>query len=90
MYQEEHVFTLRFSLEASFPDEYEGDQDNRQWVQEWEAVIKPQVLKTVFESLRRQPGWNAHVRNRGVAPSQEVEIVLDRDFSTPPPFSLRS
>lgn len=90
MYQEEHTFTLRFSLEASFPDEYEGEQDNRAWVREWEGRIKPQVLKTVFESLRQQPGWEAHIRNRGLSPSQEIEIVLARDFSKPIPFNLFS
>jgi len=90
MYQEEHTFTLRFSLEASFSDEYEGEQDHKAWVQEWEALIKPQVLKTVFESLRQHPGWNAHIRNRGVSPAQEIEIVLSRDFSKPLSFSLLS
>ena len=29
MYQEEKTFTLRFSLEASFPDDYEGEEDTR-------------------------------------------------------------
>ena len=32
MYQEEKAFTLRFSLEASFPDDYEGDEDHQAWV----------------------------------------------------------
>ena len=48
MYQEEQTFALRFTLEASFPDEYEGDEDNKAWVREWEALIKPQMLKLVF------------------------------------------
>ncbi len=90
MYQEEHGFSLRFSLEASFPEDYDGEQDNRAWVQEWEGLIKPHVLKTLFESLRQHPGWNAHIRNRGISPDQEIEIVLTRDFSKPLPFTLRS
>lgn len=88
MYQEEKTFTLRFTLEASFPDDYDGDEDSRAWVREWEALIKPDILKQVFDSLRRQPGWTSHIRNRGASPADEVEVVLARDFSKPRPFSI--
>jgi hypothetical protein len=90
MYQEEKTFTLRFSLEASFQEDYEGEDDHLAWVHEWESRIKPQVLKQVFESLRQQPGWTSHIRNRGVSPADEIEIVLERDFSKPIPFTLTS
>jgi hypothetical protein len=89
MYQEEKTFVLRFSLEAAFPDEYEGEDDHLAWVQEWESNIKPGMLKQVFESLRQHPAWTSHVRNRGRASTDEIEIVLARDFSKPAPFSLR-
>lgn len=88
MYQEEKTFTLRFTLEASFPDDYEGEEDNKAWVREWEAHIKPQMLKLVFESLRHHPGWTSHVRNRGASPTDEIEVVLARDYSQSLPFSL--
>ena len=90
MYQEEKTFTFRFSLEASFPDDYEGEKDNQAWVHEWEARIKPDLLKTLFESLRQHQSWQTHVRNRGKSPADEIEIVLARDFSTPEGFSLSS
>jgi len=90
MYQEEKTFTLRFSLEASFPDEYEGDEDQLAWAREWESHMKPQVLKQVFESLRQQPGWSSHVRNRGLSATDEIEIVVARDFGKPVPFTLSS
>jgi hypothetical protein len=89
MYQEEKTFVLRFSLEASFPDDYEGEDDHMAWHQEWESEIKPAMLKQVFESLRRHPAWTSHVRNRGRASTDEIEIVLSRDFSKPAPFSLK-
>ena len=89
MYQEEKTFVLRFSLEASFPDDYDGDGDRMAWLQEWEADIKPVMLKQVFEALRKHPAWTSHVRNRGLASTDEIEIVLARDFSKPVPFSLR-
>ena len=89
MYQEEKTFTIRFTLEASFPDDYNGDEDERNWVREWEARIKPQLLKSVFESLRKHEGWASHIRNRGVSPADEIEIVLAKDFSQPFRFSLK-
>jgi len=89
MYQEEKTFVLRFSLEASFPDDYDGDGDHMTWLHEWETDIKPVMLKHVFEALRTHPAWTSHVRNRGRASTDEIEIVLERDFSKPAPFSLR-
>jgi hypothetical protein len=88
MYQEEKAFTLRFSLEASFPEDYEGDEEDLAWAREWEARIKPDLLKVLFESLRQHQSWQARVRNRGKSPSDEIEIVLARDFSKPQGFSL--
>jgi hypothetical protein len=46
------------------------------------------MLKQVFEALRRHPAWTSHVRNRGLASTDELEIVIARDFSKPVPFSL--
>jgi len=82
MYQEEKSFTLRFSLEASFPDDYEGDEEHQAWVGD--------LLKALFESLRQHRSWRTHVRNRGKSPADEIEIVLARDFSKPQGFSLSS
>ena len=87
MYQEDKTFTLRFSLETRFPDDYEGEEDHHAWVQRWETRIKPDLIKSVFESLRRAPEWKAYARNRGKSPDDEIEIVLERDFSTPRPVS---
>jgi len=88
MYQEEHTFTLRFSLEASFPDDYEGEEDGKAWTREWDTHIKPQVIKGVFESLRQHPAWSSHIRNRGISSTHEIEIVIQRDYSKPTPFKL--
>lgn len=86
MYQEEKSFALRFTLEASFPDDYTGEEDDQQWVREWEARIKPQLIKSVFESLRKHAGWASHIRNRGLSATDEIEVVLTRDFSKPARF----
>jgi hypothetical protein len=84
MFHEEKTFTFRFSLEASFPDEYDGDEDNHVWVQDWEKRIKPELLKAIFEVLRRHPAWTAHVRNRGVSPLDEIEIAMTKNVSQDP------
>ncbi|HEY7532914.1 MAG TPA: hypothetical protein VH681_09080 [Nitrospiraceae bacterium] len=88
MYQEEKTFTIQFSLEAAFPDNYDGDSDNQAWTQDWESQVKPELLKSLFVSLRQHPAWKAHIRNRGKSPLDEIEIVLSRDYSQPQPFGL--
>jgi hypothetical protein len=84
MFHEEKNFTFRFNLEAAFPDEYEGDEDNKGWLQEWERQIKPELLKLIFDSLRTHRTWKVHVRNRGVSPEDEIEISMVKEISSQP------
>jgi len=81
MFQEEKEFCLRFSLEVHFPDEYAGDDDDYAWMREWEQQVKPELLKVVFDSLRRHPHWSVHVRNRGLSPQDEIEIAVVRNLT---------
>ncbi len=81
MFREEKTFVLRFSLEAQFPEDYEGEEDAFVWLKQWEGEIKPEILKAVFVLLRRHPGLKAHVRNRGISAENEIEIVIEKDFS---------
>lgn len=81
MFQEEKEFRLRFSLEVRFPDEYDGEEDDYAWVREWEQRVKPELLKVVFDSLRRHAAWTVHVRNRGLSPHDEIEIAMVKDWS---------
>jgi hypothetical protein len=81
MFREEKDFRFRFALEAAFPDDYEGKEDNYAWVKEWETRVKPELLRLIFDALRRHPSWSAHVRNRGVSPDDEIEIALVKEFS---------
>lgn len=82
MFREEKTFTLRVSLEAAFPEDYDGDEDQYQWLREWDGAVKGEVLRAVFAALRRYPGWNARVRNRGKSERDEIEIVLSKDFGS--------
>jgi hypothetical protein len=81
MFQEEKTFTFRFSLEAMFPEEYEGHEDDYHWLEEWERLMKPELLKVIFDSLRRYPAWTVHVRNRGISPQDEIEIAMVKGLS---------
>jgi hypothetical protein len=81
VYQEEKCFNLRFSLEAHFPEDYDGEADEYGWLQEWEKALKPKLLRSIFSVVRQDPSWNARVRNRGVSPEDEIEIALVKDFS---------
>jgi hypothetical protein len=76
VFREEKTFTLRFSLEAEFPDNYEGDEDEYKWLKDWEQQDKPALMKLIFDILRRDPAWSVHVRNRGASPLDEIEIVM--------------
>jgi len=84
MHHEEQSFTLRFSLEARFPEDYEGDEDELVWAKDWETRVKPDIIKGVFHTLKVYPDWAARFRNRGMAATEEIEIVLEKDFSGPP------
>ena len=81
MFEEEKTFILRFNLVAEFPEDYEGDDDAYAWLHDWETRIKPELLKTVVSALRAHPSWSVHVRNRGMASTDEVEIALKKTFS---------
>ena len=90
MFQEEKTFNLRFALEAKFPDDYEGDEDGQMWVKEWEQRLKPELVKLVFDYLRRHPAWTVHVRNRGASSLDEIEIAMERAFTGPGTSADRS
>jgi len=76
----EKTFLLRFTLEAQIPEALfeEEDFEEDAWLDEWEVEIKPGLIRAVFAQLRATPTWSARVRNRGVSPLDEIEIVVTR------------
>lgn len=81
-YTEDRTFLLRFSVEARFPEAYDGDEDGYAWTKEWEGEMKADVLKAVFGALRRHPHWTAHIRNRGASVQDEVEVVVTKHIGS--------
>jgi hypothetical protein len=78
----EHTFLLRFSLSAEIPTEAWEDEDfeGDEWFNEWETQIKPGLVRTMFSYLRTFERWNCHIRNRGVSPVDEIEIVMSKEW----------
>jgi hypothetical protein len=89
MESRDKTFVLRFSLTANIPDALWEDEnfEEDEWRGEWEGAIKPGLIRAIFSHLRSFPNWEAHVRNRGISPLDEIEIVLERNFSVPPKSS---
>jgi len=82
----ERTFKVRLSIIGEFDEAAVEDDalDGDRWLEEWEAAIQPGLIRAVFAYLRTFPAWHARVRNRGIAPTDEIEIVLTRRFTAPP------
>ncbi len=87
METKEKTFTLRFTLTADIPAALWEDEDfdENGWLDEWEMAIKPGLLRAVFAHLRSFPDWHAHIRNRGISPLDEIEVVVQRNLTAPTP-----
>ena len=77
---EERTFRLWFSWSAEIPEEAWEDDDfnGDEWLNEWETKIKPGLVRAVFTYLRTFEDWKCHIRNRGVSPLEEIEIVVKK------------
>ena len=77
---EERTFLLRFSLSAEISQEAWEDEDfaGDEWLNQWEMQIKPGLIRAVFSYLRTFEDWHCHIRNRGVSPLDEIEVVMKK------------
>lgn len=82
----EKTFTVRFTVTAEIPDVLleDDDFDEDGFRQEWEVAVKPGLIRAIFSHLRSFPEWEAHIRNRGISPLDEIEIVAQRRYDAPP------
>jgi len=83
---QEKTFTVRFTVTADIPEVLleDDDFDDDAWRQEWEVAVKPGLIRAIFAHLRSFPDWEAHIRNRGMSPLDEIEIVAQRRYAAPP------
>lgn len=75
-YREDDRFTIRIDLSAEFGDEYEGDADGYAWLKDWQARVRPDVVRAVAEALRRDPRFDVVPVNRGASAETEVEFAV--------------
>jgi hypothetical protein len=83
-YREAKTFTLRIELEATFPDDYEGDDDGGEWLRRWSQTVKPEVVRAALGALvAGGPRYRIVPRSRGKSTDDEIEIGVSFDPSTP-------
>jgi hypothetical protein len=75
-YREEGRFIVRLDLSAEFGDDYEGDDDGYAWLERWRERVRPQVVRAVFDALRKDPAFEVVAAPRGVSPDEEVDISV--------------
>ncbi|HEU4407417.1 MAG TPA: hypothetical protein VFS43_19280 [Polyangiaceae bacterium] len=74
-YREGKTFTIRIELEATFPDEYEGDDDGGEWLRRWSREVRPEVVRAVLAALAGGgPRYRVTPQSRGKSADDEVEI----------------
>jgi hypothetical protein len=76
-HREERQFSIHLHLAAEFGADYEGDEDGYAWFERFESVLKPRLVKAVFDALRSEPGWRVVPAPRGVDPTTAVEISVE-------------
>jgi hypothetical protein len=84
-YTEEREFNLHLVLRCEFPDDYEGDLDGYAWADEAPRVTA-EVLSAALGTLKRLPGWQVRIANRGRPAEDEVTLVLEKVL---PPVTAR-
>lgn len=73
-HREEKTFTINVRLSATFPEEYEGDLDGYVWTEHFESVLRPRLIKAVFQALRSESACDCVAGNRGQSPSDALEV----------------
>jgi len=77
-YREERTFVVELHLSAEFGDDYEGEDDGYAWFERWDRLVRPRVVRAVFEALASDPGWKVIPSPRGLDPSTAIEIGVER------------
>lgn len=77
-YREERTYTIELRLSATFPEDYEGEEDGFEWHAHFDRVVRPRVARAVIEALRSDPGWKITPTNRGESESDRLELTVER------------
>jgi len=77
-HREEREFSIRLHLSATFPDDYEGDDDGFVWRERFAREVEPRLVAALFDVLRSDPRFRAVPAPRGRDP--ETGVDLDVSF----------
>ena len=77
-YREERTYTVELRLSATFPEDYEGEEDGFEWHAHFDRVVRPRIARAVIEALRAEPGWKITPTSRGQSESERLELIVER------------
>lgn len=77
-YREERTYNVQLRLSATFPDDYEGDDDGYEWHAHFDRVVRPRIARAVIEALLEGGGWKVTPSNRGQSESEQLELIVER------------
>jgi hypothetical protein len=83
MHRESHTFTVRIELEASFDDDYEGDDDGGAWLRRFHEQTRPQLVAAVMRVLAADRSLSVRPQTRGRSPEDEIEIGVALQTTKP-------
>jgi hypothetical protein len=75
-HRESATFTIQLELSAEFTDDYEGDDDGGAWLERWRREAKPQLLRAVFDALRRDGQFEVMPAARGTDTDRAAEFAV--------------
>lgn len=75
-HREERSFSIELSLVAEFDDSYEGDDDGFAWFSRFESQLKPELVRAVTDTLKRDPRFTLRAAPRGKDPERTLELEL--------------
>ena len=79
-YREERTYNVQLRLSATFPDDYEGDDDGYEWHAHFDRVVRPRIARAVIEGVGGTLEIESDIDQQG---GTEVLVTLPIDVSPP-------
>jgi hypothetical protein len=76
-YREERELVIRLHLSASFDDGYQGDDDGYAWYREFDAEVRPELVRALVRVLAAQGKFRITPINRGLDTHEELELAVE-------------
>ena len=77
-YREERTYAVQLHLSATFPDDYEGDDDGYEWHAHFDRVVRPKIARAVIDTLLADGGWKITSATCGESESDHLELLVER------------